>query len=76
MGFSSNNYFKIKWGDFEAEINREEITKVEKEVKKLPEIKEEEMPYNKAGQISEEINLVLESDHILALAKLRSGRSR
>lgn len=62
---------KIKWGDFEAEINSEEVTKVEKEIKKLPEIKKEVYLYPEDRQISEEINLVLESDHILALAKLR-----
>lgn len=61
---------KIKWGDLEAEIRSNEVKKIEKEVKELPK-PEEGYPYYKIQHVSDKIHLVLESDHILALANLR-----
>lgn len=62
---------KIKWGEFEAEIEPKEVKKVEREIKNLPESKKVEIiPYG-IRNISNGVRSVLESDHILALAKLR-----
>jgi hypothetical protein len=65
----SNSLKKIKWGDFEAEIEPSEVKKIESEVKKLPEDNSQE-PYE-INYIIENIQSVLDQDHILALAKLR-----
>lgn len=65
----SNSLKKIKWGDFEAEIESAEVKKIESEIKKLPE-DDSPKPYE-IDDITESILSVLEQDHILALAKLR-----
>jgi|SRR3989344_3721725 len=65
----SNSFKKIKWGDFEAEIEPAEVKKIESEVKKLPE-DDSPKPYE-INDTTESILSVLDQDHVLALAKLR-----
>ncbi len=67
------NIKRIKWGDFEAEINPDQIKEIEKKMESLPEIKKERETLKQVytDTISEEIHSILKTDHILALAKLR-----
>lgn len=65
----SGSLKKIKFGDFEAEIGREEVKKLESEVKDLPE-EETPAPYE-INETIDHIYTVLEDDHVLALAKIR-----
>jgi len=66
----SSSLKKIKFGDFEAEIEPEEVKKIEKEVKKIEKEESREVSRDKSNVI-EEMYSILENDHILALAKLR-----
>ncbi|MCW8965400.1 MAG: hypothetical protein OQK82_01740 [Candidatus Pacearchaeota archaeon] len=68
------NLRKIKWGEFEAEIDYDQVKKVEKKMENLPEIEEEKSDTPRktyADTVYEEIYSVSKTDHILALAKLR-----
>ena len=67
---------KIKWGDLEAEIEPSEVKEVQEEIKQLPKPEKEESHYGEVNYVSNEINSILESDHILALAKLRMELER
>jgi len=62
---------KIRWGEFEAEIEPSEVKKVEKTIKSLPEPEKEKGIVYETKKIEDGIHLALESDYILALAKLR-----
>lgn len=66
----SSSLKKIKFGDFEAEIEPEEVKKIEKEVKKIEKEESREVSRDKSN-IIDEMYSILENDHILALAKLR-----
>jgi len=65
----SNSLKKIKWGDFEAEIQQAEVEKIGSKVKELPE-SDPQKPYE-INETIEDIFSVLDQDHILALAKIR-----
>lgn len=65
----SKSLKKIKWGDFEAEIEPAEVKKLESEVKQLSEDVSQKPP--EIESIIQGILSVLEQDHILAMAKLR-----
>lgn len=65
----SGSLKKIKFGDFEAEIQPEEVKKIETEVRDLPQ-DDTVLPYE-IDDIVENIFSTLENDHVLALAKLR-----
>lgn len=63
---------KIKMGDFEAEIDPKEIQKVKDEVEtKLSNETLNENDYPGTKETFENISSLIETDHILALAKLR-----
>lgn len=65
---------KVKWGEFEAEIGSEEVEKVKSEVdRKLGEVAgevESALP-PQVGSTSGTLLALVDTDHILALAKLR-----
>lgn len=58
---------KIKFGDFEAEISNDEVKNIEKQVQKIPNSQHSDVMSNKTEELIE----IAESDHVLALAKVR-----
>ncbi len=63
---------KIKYGDFEAEINTKEVQKVEKEVEdQIEELSPVELKAMREFAVFERIENLTNEDPILALAKLR-----
>ncbi|MCK5061298.1 hypothetical protein KAR28_01995 [Candidatus Parcubacteria bacterium] len=65
----SGSLKKIKFGDFEAEIQPAEVKKIETEVRGLPQ--DDSPRSHEIDNIVENIYSALENDHIMALAKLR-----
>lgn len=65
----SGSLRKIKFGEFEAEIDAAEVKKIESEVKELP-AEEVPAPYE-INETIDSIFSVFDDDHVLALAKLR-----
>lgn len=65
----SGSLKKIKFGEFEAEIQPEEVKKIETEVREIPKT-DDSLPYEINDTI-DGIYSALENDHVLALAKLR-----
>lgn len=68
------NFKKIKWGEFEAEITSEEITKIDKSLSKIkPSTKSEVKGYTReeVGDLANYLFSLVEIDPVLALAKLR-----
>ena len=62
---------KIKIGDFEAEINPEEVRRIKEDVDKQMSDSDESMPNLEMDETVQSIKQLVETDHILALAKLR-----
>lgn len=61
---------KIKWGELEAEISREEIEQTKKKVEKIA--KPEDIPTNRIiDHIAKDIYSTFEADYIMGLVKLR-----
>lgn len=65
----SGSLRKIKFGEFEAEIQPEEVKQIETEVRNLPQ--DENTPPYEINYTVEDIYSALQNDHVLALAKLR-----
>lgn len=61
---------KVKWGDFEAEINQE-IEKAEQQAEEIKSESKEKEPLMKKGAVSAELRELAEKDPVLAFAKLR-----
>lgn len=66
----SESLRKIKFGEFEAEIEPSEVKKIEKEVNEIEKEENKGVSGDK-NNIIDEMYAILENDHILALAKLR-----
>lgn len=61
---------KIKWGDFEAEINQD-IKKAEKQAEEIKSESKEKEPIMKKDDVSADLKELAEKDPVLAFAKLR-----
>lgn len=63
---------KIKFGDFEAEINHQEVQKVKEEIEaQLPDSDEQKVQAPELLQAIDNIKTLVSTDHVIALAKLR-----
>ena len=62
---------KIKIGDFEAEIDPEEVKRIKEDVYKQASDADESMPNLEMDETVQSIKQLVETDYILALAKLR-----
>lgn len=65
----SGSLKKIKFGEFEAEIEPNEVKKIEAEIQNIP--KTVQLPRHEVNKTIENITVVLDNDHILSLARLR-----